>query len=143
MALQPYLRAAAIGTVSGLRTFTSPAGTLLGNKSRWVIPSLLLAAGELVSDKLPMTPSRVSFLPLLARAASGGWSGRAVAREFGGSPTVGAAIGATGAVGGAWLAYSARAYLTKKRGLPDVPIALLEDAIAILAARVVTKRARS
>ena len=141
MALEPYLRAAAIGTVSGLRTFTSPAGTLLGNKSRWAIPSLLLAGGELLADKLPMAPSRVSALPLLARAASGGWCGRVVAREFGGSPTLGAAIGAVGAVGGAWLAYSARTYLTKKRGLPDVPIALLEDAVAILGARIVTKRA--
>ena len=142
MALQPYLRAAAIGTVSGLRTFTSPAGTLLGTTSRWRIPSLLLAAGELVGDKLPMIPSRVSLLPLLARAASGGWCGRVVAREYGGSPAFGAAVGATAAVGGAWLAYGARAYLTKKRGLPDVAIALAEDAIAVLAARAVTKRPR-
>jgi len=141
LALEPYLRAAVIGAVSGLRTFT-PAGALFAGGSRWARPSLLLAAGELLGDKLPVTPSRVSLLPLLARAAAGGWSGRAVAREFGGSSTAGAAFGAATAVGAAWLGYGLRSYLTKQRRLPDFPVALVEDAIAIFAARAVTRRAR-
>ena len=139
MNLEPYLRATAIGSIAGLRTFSAPTATLFANHSGWARPSLLLALGELVADKLPATPSRVSALPLLARAVSGGWSGRVVARQRGGSALLGAALGATGAVGGAWVGYRLRSFLTQRLGLPDAPVALIEDAVAIMGLLTITR----
>src|SRR5262249_13299731 len=85
----------------------------------------LLAAGELVGDKLPTTPSRTAPAGLGARLVTGAITGGAIA---GG---VGAALGAVGALIGTFGGYQARTGLVRALGTPDLPIALLEDAIAI------------
>jgi uncharacterized membrane protein len=43
----------------------------------------------------------------------------------------GALLGAIGAVAGSYLGYFARSRITGKFGLPDLPVALVEDVICI------------
>lgn len=90
-----------------------------------------LAASEIVADKLPMTPNRTDLSGLIPRIISGALCGAALncARKqpFG----TGALAGALGAVGGAFAAFHLRKLLTKSIGLPDLPVALVEDALAV------------
>ena len=59
--------------------------------------------------------------------------------RLGASRVAGIACGVGGALGSAWAAYSLRMFLTRSKGLPDVGLALAEDALAAWAARLVTK----
>src|SRR4051812_27915264 len=48
--------------------------------ARWGLPGAALAAGgELIGDKLPVTPSRLAPAPLIGRLVSGGAAGIAIA----------------------------------------------------------------
>jgi uncharacterized membrane protein len=92
----------------------------------------LLAGGELFTDQLPATPSRKVPIQFGARIASGALCGAAIGLDQG-SAMAGLALGVVGAVigtlGGAW----ARGRLAALFGR-DTPAALIEDAVAILAA---------
>ena len=125
------LRALGIGIVAGLRTATAPAAILAAQGSPRTRGALLSALGEYVADKLPFTPSRLGPPALVARAGSGAWCGGESARRDDGSVMTGRALGATGALVGAWAGYSLRSYLTTERALPKLPIALAEDALAV------------
>lgn len=129
------LRAFAIGTVAGLRSMTAPAATLLANESMWAGPVAFAAAGEAIVDKLASTPARTWPPALAVRALSGALCGAALARRERTPPLLAATLGAIGALGGAYGGYAARQYLTKERGFPDVLVALVEDALAIVLAR--------
>jgi uncharacterized membrane protein len=133
MVINAYVRALGIGAVAGLRTFTAPAATLGSDRQVWSGVVLLLAAGELIADKLPFTPSRLSPGALGARLVSGGLCGRELARRFDGSGSLGLALGALGAAGSAYAGYTIRHELTKG-GLPDFLVALVEDSVAIFGA---------
>jgi uncharacterized membrane protein len=133
MANTAYLRALGIGAVAGLRTFTAPAATLTIDRPVWSGLVTLLAAGELVADKLPFMPSRLSPGSLGARLVSGSLCGRALAQRFEGNAAVGLILGALGAAGSAYAGYTIRHELTK-RGLPDFLVAICEDSVAIFAA---------
>lgn len=89
------------------------------------------AVGELVSDKLPKTPSRLKQPGLGIRIAMGGLCGLILATAASFSPIGGALLGAIGAVAGSYLGYFVRSRTTAKFGLPDLPVALLEDLICI------------
>jgi uncharacterized membrane protein len=137
-----------IGIVAGLRAMTAPAAiawaaasgalTLDGSPlvflgwrfTPWVLT--LLAGGELITDQLPATPSRKVPIQFGARIASGALCGAAIGLDQG-SAMAGLALGVVGAVigtlGGAW----ARGRLAALFGR-DTPAALIEDAVAILAA---------
>jgi uncharacterized membrane protein len=133
MANSAYLRAFGIGAVAGLRTFTAPAATLGIDRQVWSGIVMVLAAGELIADKLPFTPSRLRPGPLGARLISGGLCGRALARRFEGSGSAGLILGALGAAGSAYAGYAVRRELTR-RGLPDFLAALGEDSVAVFGA---------
>jgi uncharacterized membrane protein len=136
-----------LGAVAGLRTMTAPAVVCWGAHFGWLslshsplsfltsIVSLviftLLAIGELIGDKLPSTPSRLSIFPLVARVVFGALSGAAVVITAGAPLGLGLGVGAVGALIGAFVGYHVRHALTARAGLPDLPIALLEDLIAI------------
>ena len=93
----------------------------------------LLAVAELINDKLPKTPSRKALGPFAFRIITGAFSGAAIGAPSGALVPclfAGAAGGVAGTLGG----YECRRRLVQATGGKDLPIALLEDAIAICAA---------
>lgn len=149
--MNSLVTAAALGVVSGLRSLTGLAtvawaardggldvpgwaGKALGSPwCRWVASAL--AAGELVGDKLPVTPARTAPLPFAGRILIGGTCGAAVAAADG-RAVIGGAVGAAGAVGGTVGGYHARAALAKAFG-KDLPAAVVEDAVTVGAAALI------
>lgn len=140
--------AAGLGFVAGLRSqlpfallaaaanqgrfAAGAAGPLALLRSRNTVIGLgLSAAGEMVGDKLPMTPSRLDPLPLAGRIGIGGAAGAAVAREAGRAVGLGAGLGAAAAALGAFGGYRLRAAAAEATGLPDPLVAVVEDALAI------------
>lgn len=92
----------------------------------------LLAIGELIADKLPTTPSRKSLPGFAARIGFGTLSGCALSMGIGQSAIMGAMLGLVGAVAGTLGGYEARTRLVRALNVPDIVIALAEDAIAII-----------
>jgi uncharacterized membrane protein len=137
-----------LGVVVGLRTMTPPAMlawaawlgwapidrtvfAFLG--SIWSRVLLTLAAlGEFVTDQLPSTPSRTVPVQFGARLVSGGFCGATIGMAFGQTYAC-LAAGVLGAVVGTLGGRAARARLAAAFG-HDRPAALLEDAVAVLAA---------
>jgi uncharacterized membrane protein len=143
----PFLLAFAIGIVAGLRSMTAPAAASWAIRLGWwnlrepplmylgsplaAIAFLLFALAELVADKLPTTPSRLSAVPLTARILMGGLSGGALLAAAGQSGLLGAVLGGVGGIAGAFLGYHVRRALTASKQVPDFVIALIEDVIAV------------
>jgi uncharacterized membrane protein len=129
LALQ-HDRPSLTGAWQGWPVLRSPAGRLA---------LVLAAAGELVGDKLPSAPPRTTPLPLLGRIGTGAVAGAALGTLRGaGGWRVGAVLGGAGAVVGSFAGYALRSS-GAQRGVPDVVLALLEDAATISgAAAVVT-----
>ena len=141
-----YVLAFLIGVVAGLRSMTAPAVVSWAARLGWlhlegsplaflgaaVTPYILsvLAIGELINDKLPKTPSRKAPVPFGARVVMGALCGAAL-----GAPSQaligGIVAGVLGAVAGTMGGYEARTRLVKATGGKDLPIALIEDAIAV------------
>ena len=160
-----YVLCVLIGAVTGLRSMTGIAMVTVGAHRGWLHLAgtglrflarpvsmyifVLLAVGELIADKMPV-PSRVSAGPLVLRAVFGGLSASALAAAAGESWVAPALLGAVGAVGGAYAGYWLRRTITRtadatgkgepRRGVPDLPVALVEDAIAIGTAWFVVSR---
>jgi uncharacterized membrane protein len=133
-------RAAAAGTVSGMRTFIVPG--VLAGRGRWgegwvsrVLP--LAAAGELVADKLPAMPPRSDPPGLAGRIASATASGAAL----GGLRA--AAVAAACAAVSTPVSQRLRATLGRRTGLPDAVLGLAEDALALGGAVWVTRPVRA
>jgi uncharacterized membrane protein len=141
-------RTLGLGAISGLRSLSGPAfvsraasrGDLdldrtvfafLGS-SRVSKTLVLMELGELVGDKLPVTPSRTSPLPLLGRAASGALVGAAIFVSESRRATIGAALGSTAAIAAGFAGERLRALKVEKTGLPDLVVALAEDAVVLL-----------
>lgn len=149
--LKTFLQALALGALSGMRSMSSPAflsdqlanhqpnrleGKSLAPLARRPTSKLLkvLAAGEMIADKLPMAPNRTA-LPLLAgRAGSGALVGAAVFSSQGRPSKAGALIGAIGAVAAAYGALHLRRRLGRRTRIPDPVIGLMEDAVVAMAA---------
>ena len=87
--------------------------------------------GELIGDKLPMTPSRLERGPKMGRFIIGGLAGAAVAVDAGRPWAAGALAGIAGAGLGAYGGYHLRRWLGAASGVPDPVIAIGEDAAAI------------
>ena len=99
----------------------------------------LASACELVLDKLPVLPKRTSPLPLAGRAIYGGLAGAAAYTEAKQPVLAGVAIAAIAAIVSSHLFYHLRAGLRKLLHLPDLPLALLEDALVIALGREVVR----
>ena len=89
----------------------------------------LLAVGELVTDKLPKTPSRLVPPQFGARVSMGALTGAAIGAANG-HLLMGALSGIVGSVLGTLGGSKARAAAAKLFGR-DLPAALLEDVVAI------------
>lgn len=110
----------------------SPLAFMTGSIAAYVLTGLALV--ELVTDKLPFTPSRLMAVPLTARILLGGLCGATVAVAGGSTLFVGGIIGAIGGIAGAFLGYHVRRSLTSSNKVPDLAVALAEDVITIAAA---------
>ncbi len=96
--------------------------------------AVVAALGELVADKLPGTPSRLSPPALSGRLVAGALVGAALAQRHG-APVAGpAAAGLVGAGAGSLLGARVRA-AAAARGRPDLVVALVEDAVVLGLAR--------
>ena len=140
------LLALLIGVVAGLRSLTAPAVVawaaflgwidLHGTWASWVaniitvVVFTILAVGELVNDKLPKTPARTAPPIFAARIIIGGFAG-AVMGAWPHWTFTALGAGVIGAVLGTLGGYQARKRLAAVAGR-DLPVALLEDAVAIL-----------
>jgi uncharacterized membrane protein len=131
-------RAAALGTVTGARTFLAPAALALrgrlGRVARFALPAL--AAGELVGDKLPSAPPRSEGPGLVGRAVSGAFTGRV----SGG--TRGLRVGAAFALASTYPSQALRAQIVKRTPLPDIACAVPEDIIGITVAALASTEPR-
>ena len=147
----PTTQAFALGVVSGMRAALGPAlvshklsghqqldlGRLNFMRSPTTATVLkVAAAGELVGDKLPRAPARIQPGPLSGRVLSGALcgavlGGAALGRWARQGAVTGAVVGALGAVAGAYACYGLRRALTHEQGLPDLAVALAEDALAL------------
>lgn len=142
-----FLLAIGIGIVAGLRSLLAPAvvawaahlGSLhlhgsplafMGSTPAVAIFSIL-AIGELVADKLPKTPKRTTFAPLLARFLLGGLSGASLFAAAGKSLLTGALLGGTGGVIGAFVGYEIRRRIVNTLHIKDIFVAICEDLVAI------------
>src|SRR5215831_167103 len=144
-----------IGVLNGLRSFTPPAVTAWAAHLRWVklqgalaligsVPVVaiftLLAAFELVADKMPWIPARITTMSLVARGVMGALTGACVAAAGGLWAGIGAASGVAGGMAGAFAGYHARLSLAKALGMPDTYLALVEDLICVAGALWVVTR---
>ena len=152
--MSTYVLAFLIGIAAGLRSMTAPAAVSWAARLGWLhlentwlaflgfaaTPYILtaLAIGELIADKLPKTPSRKSPVGFIARIVSGALCGAAVGatRE---ALIGGLVMGALGAVAGTLGGYEFRMRLAAIGG-KDLPIALLEDVIAICGSFLIVSR---
>ncbi len=153
--MSPILLSFLIGVVAGLRSMTAPAAVSWAARLGWLhlentwlaflgyafTPYILsvLAIAELVADKMPKTPSRKTPGPFFGRIVMGALSGAALGAASD-SVVVGAVAGAVGAAAGTFGGYEFRMRLVKATGGKDLPIALLEDVIAIVGAYLIVSR---
>lgn len=154
MTSRPLASAALLGFVAGLRSqvpqaalslrgLTPARGPLkvLGGRAAKAA-AVLGAAGEIVADKLPVTPSRVQPGPLLGRVASGAFAAGTLAGSTGRRGrglVLPVLIGATGAYAGSWAGFALRRTAARRTNLPDPVVAITEDAAAIGLALVATR----
>ena len=144
-------QAAGLGIIAGMRTFSAPAvishvysrhpSKNLESSGFRLIQTIntskvfkVLAAGELIGDKLPNTPNRTSAGGLTGRILSGSLAGATVYKASGKQPLIGALIGGSAAVASAFGCMLLRKALGKSTSIPDPYIGALEDVIVIGAA---------
>jgi uncharacterized membrane protein len=149
-----YVLAFLIGVLSGLRALTPLAAVCWAAHWGWLhldntwlaflgyaaTPYIfsVLAIGELINDKLPKTPSRKAPPGFAARIVTGTLCGAAfgaASQSLFGSLVAGALGAVAGTLGG----YEFRSRLARAAG-KDLPIALLEDAIAVGGAFLIVSR---
>src|SRR5271170_3060801 len=126
-----YVLAFLIGVMAGLRSMTAPAvvswAARLGRvhpENTWLAfldfaytPYILsvLAIGELITDKLPKTPSRKAPMGFIARVLTGGICGAALGAGSG-ALIGGHVAGVVGAVVGTFGGYEFRTRLVRAIG---------------------------
>lgn len=136
-----------IGVVAGLRSLTAPAVVawaaalhwinLHGTWASWVGHPVtvtifsVLAVVELITDKLPKTPSRTAAPSFAFRMISGAFAGAVIGAAWG-YTWGGLGAGVIGAVLGTLGGFQARTRLVTAHSGHDLPIALLEDSVAVL-----------
>jgi uncharacterized membrane protein len=137
----------AIGIIAGLRALTAPAVVCWAAHLGWlnlqnshlawmgstaaVAIFSILALAEIINDKLPATGSRTAPPSLVIRSITGALAGTALAIAASQSVLLGIVLGVIGALAGSFLGYEVRHRIVTGLKIPDFPIALVEDAIAI------------
>jgi uncharacterized membrane protein len=150
------LRAAGLGLIAGMRTNYAPA-VASHVYSRHPTPNLdgsplifmrsittskvlkVMAAGELVADKLPNTPDRIKPVPVAGRLLSGILVGATVYEADGKKPLIGAIVGGSAAVASTFGMFFLRKALKNSTGLPNWVLGIMEDSLVIGAGSVIAK----
>jgi uncharacterized membrane protein len=151
-------RALVLGAISGLRSASGPAfvgraasrgdmdlgGTPLAFLGSPRLSKALTVAqlGEMIGDKLPAVPSRMRLMPLLGRAASGGLVGAAAFLSEDRRAATGTILGSSSAIVAAFAGEKLRAIVSRKTGLPDLLVAVAEDAVVLLVGSRASKNVR-
>lgn len=91
----------------------------------------LLAVGELIGDKLPMTPNRTEPGGLVGRGMSGALVGATLARKHRGNYLAGAGIGLISALASTYISFHLRKKLTEETPVPGLLWGGLEDVLAV------------
>ena len=138
--LTSSFRSLGLGAVAGLRSMTAPAAAFSLRDRRIAVPLALLAAGELIADKLPVTPSRLAPPSLGLRLASGALCGWIVADAFEGNRPLGLVCGAVGAAAASYGGYYLRQAIVTHGPLPDTVVAIGEDGLALALAAIAIRR---
>jgi uncharacterized membrane protein len=151
-----FRQAAGLGIIAGMRAFSAPA-VISHVYSRHPSKNLaytplqfiqnittskvfkVLAAAELVGDKLPYTPNRTSPGGLTGRFLSGALCGAIVYKAGDKSAFLGGLIGGVTAVASAFGCMLLRVGLGKYTRIPDPVIGVIEDAIVITAGVAIAK----
>lgn len=133
------------GLIAGLRSFSAPAAVSVALAERYVLAAQLtptlqvLAVGEMLADKLPIMPARTAPPALAGRAMTGALSGAALADAAGRSRITGALLAGAVAIASSYAALALRSALGQRLAVPDPLIALVEDAVVIVAGRTLAK----
>lgn len=147
--------AAGLGAVSGLRTMQGLAWVSHALSShrvprratgleRWLarrdVATAIagLASAELAADKLPAIPARITLPPMLGRALAGAMVGAVAAGRD--RQIAGAAVGASAAVAASFAGWFLRREMGRVTLLPDLAVALAEDALTVALARELVAR---
>jgi uncharacterized membrane protein len=142
------IQAIGLGVLAGMRSLSAPAvvsqhlshhhapdslGTPLNFLAKPQIANLLKvpAAGELVLDKLPMTPSRIEFPAIFGRIGSGAVVGATLYRAHGKNLFIGLVVGALSALASTYAAYYLRRTLGEQFDIPDLALGIAEDALVV------------
>ncbi|TGE23130.1 DUF4126 family protein [Hymenobacter metallicola] len=141
----PLWQTLSLGTLAGLRSLT-PLAFLSNSFSKHQSEALkaspfrllqsgaaatglkALAAGEMVADKVPGMPDRITPTALLGRSLSGALMGAMVYTSKRRSWLGGGLLGGLAAVAGTYGSFYLRQRLGKQTKLPDLLWALVEDA---------------
>jgi uncharacterized membrane protein len=139
-----------LGVTTGLRAMTPMAVLcwfaylgylpLEGTWAAWmasvaaVATFTVLALAEVVADKLPRTPDRITLGPLTARLVLGGLIGSIAATAMAGPGLEGVLLGVVGAALGAFAGFMIRRDVVERTGCADWKVGVVEDLIALLCA---------
>ncbi|RDC62161.1 DUF4126 family protein [Adhaeribacter pallidiroseus] len=136
------------GVIAGMRSMSAPAlashflsrsfsPALAGSPLRFLQSAKVatglkvLAATEIIGDKLPGAPNRIAAPVLSFRILSGALVGAGYSQQNKQSKWVGALLGGAGAIAGSYAFYFLRTRLVKNTAVPDWVYALLEDTMML------------
>ena len=91
----------------------------------------VMAAGEMVADKLPATPDRIASPVLLGRLLSGALVGAAWYKSRHGSALSGGVLGGLAAVAATFVSYALRTGISKQTATPVSLVGVGEDALVV------------
>lgn len=145
-----------LGAVAGIRAMSAPA--LLSNELHKIPTAALahsplhylqsgpvstglkvMAASEMLGDKIPNIPDRISPPSLLVRAASGALVGATLFTANRDKTMVGAAIGAAAAIAATYASFYLRKLVTTHTNFPDSFSGAVEDALMLSSGLAITK----
>lgn len=146
--IDTYAKSFGLGLIIGIRSLVGPA--LLSRKLVRTVPVkepqrpvhyfiqppvatglAVLAATEILTDKLSGTPDRTVPFQFVGRIVLGGSCGAVLSEVEGQSVLAGSIAGGVGAAVGTIATFHLRQWLTHGVGLPDPVVALAEDMLCV------------
>lgn len=126
------LQAIGLGTIAGMRSMSAPAlaAYIFKNKPVHAIktPLTVLAAAELIADKLPFAPARTIPVSIIVRSISGATSSTYAANKKGKRLAAGV-IGLVTTIASTFAFYYLRKEAGKKLKIDNYILGLAEDLI--------------